>query len=106
VSPRWARRANTPDYSHTETLGGRNYSLMKANIPSRIAFAVDSALNSRIILDTMGAEKLVGRVTCSISLWVSASLSAYRHLYDGCRERKYNKLRQGAGSCQILPTKS
>lgn len=35
--------------------------LMKANIPSRIAFAVDSALNSRIILDTMGAEKLVGK---------------------------------------------
>ena len=35
--------------------------LMKANIPSRIAFAVDSAINSRIILDTPGAEKLVGR---------------------------------------------
>ena len=35
--------------------------LMKANIPSRIAFAVDSALNSRIILDTSGAEKLVGK---------------------------------------------
>lgn len=35
--------------------------LMKANIPSKIAFAVDSALNSRIILDTAGAEKLVGK---------------------------------------------
>ncbi len=35
--------------------------LMKANIPSRIAFAVDSAINSRIILDNPGAEKLVGR---------------------------------------------
>ena len=35
--------------------------LMKANISSRIAFAVDSALNSRIILDTSGAEKLVGK---------------------------------------------
>ena len=34
--------------------------LMKANIPSRIAFAVSSAMESRIILDQMGAEKLVG----------------------------------------------
>lgn len=35
--------------------------LMKANIPSRIAFAVSSAMESRIILDTTGAEKLVGK---------------------------------------------
>ena len=35
--------------------------LMKANIPSRIAFAVASAMESRIILDTAGADKLVGK---------------------------------------------
>ena len=35
--------------------------LMNANIPSRIAFAVASSLESRIILDNTGAEKLVGK---------------------------------------------
>jgi S-DNA-T family DNA segregation ATPase FtsK/SpoIIIE len=34
---------------------------MKANIPSRIAFSVSSAMESCIILDMQGAEKLVGK---------------------------------------------
>ncbi len=35
--------------------------LMKANIPARIAFNVSSMIDSRVILDMPGAEKLLGR---------------------------------------------
>lgn len=35
--------------------------LIKANIPCRIAFSVSSMIDSRVIIDTPGAEKLLGR---------------------------------------------
>jgi S-DNA-T family DNA segregation ATPase FtsK/SpoIIIE len=46
--------------------------LIKANITTRIAFSVASAVDSRTILDMPGAEKLVGR---GDSLFLSADLS-------------------------------
>ena len=46
--------------------------LIKANITSRIAFSVASAVDSRTILDTSGAEKLLGR---GDMLFISAQLS-------------------------------
>lgn len=71
--------------------------LMKANIPSRIAFAVSSALESRIILDNTGAEKLIGMgdmlyapLGCGKPLRVQGAFVS-----DEERERVINFIKQG-----------
>jgi S-DNA-T family DNA segregation ATPase FtsK/SpoIIIE len=51
--------------------------LIKANITSRIAFAVASATDSRTILDQQGAEKLVGR---GDMLFISSEMSTPKRL--------------------------
>lgn len=51
--------------------------LIKANITTRIAFSVASAVDSRTILDTSGAEKLLGR---GDMLYTSAELSKPKRL--------------------------
>lgn len=51
--------------------------LLKANIPGRIAFSVASAIDSRTILDSLGAEKLVGR---GDMLYSSAEVSKPRRV--------------------------
>ena len=79
--------------------------LIKANIPARIAFSVSSAIDSRTILDSQGAEKLLGR---GDMLFVTAELSkpkriqgAYvddreikkivRHIKDQSGEAEYDE---------------
>ncbi len=54
--------------------------LIKANFPSRIAFAVSSSVDSRVILDSVGAEKLLGR---GDMLYQASDSSKLRRL-QGC----------------------
>lgn len=49
--------------------------VIKANIPSRISFAVSSSTDSRTILDTGGAEKLVGKGDMLMMLAGSSNLN-------------------------------
>lgn len=54
----------------TEVITG----LIKANIPTRIAFAVSSSIDSRTILDSTGAEKLLGKGDMLVSLQGSTNM--------------------------------
>jgi S-DNA-T family DNA segregation ATPase FtsK/SpoIIIE len=54
--------------------------LIKANFPARISFAVTSSIDSRVILDTIGAESLLGR---GDMLFLNPEISAPLRL-QGC----------------------
>src|SRR5512143_539701 len=54
--------------------------LIKANFPARIAFSVASSVDSRVILDTTGAERLLGR---GDMLYVAPEIGSPQRL-QGC----------------------
>ncbi len=64
--------------------------LIKANFPARIAFAVTSQIDSRVILDTPGAERLLGKGDMLYMAPDSAKLQRIQGVFVA--DRELNKL--------------
>ena len=60
--------------------------LIKANFPARIAFAVASQIDSRVILDTPGAERLLGRGDMLFAAPDSSKLQRLQGVFVSDRE--------------------
>jgi S-DNA-T family DNA segregation ATPase FtsK/SpoIIIE len=80
--------------------------LIKANFPARIAFAVTSQVDSRVILDTPGAERLLGRGDMLLMLPDSAKLQRLQGCFvsDAEIHKIVNFWKQTAG--ELPPTVS
>lgn len=78
--------------------------LIKANMPARIAFSVASGIDSRTILDSLGAEKLLGR---GDMLFTTAEISKPRRLQgafvsDNEIKRIVNYIKDKGGEAQYI----
>jgi len=78
--------------------------LIKANMPARIAFSVASGIDSRTILDSLGAEKLLGR---GDMLFTTAETSKPRRLQgafvsDNEIRRIVNYIKDSGGEAQYI----
>lgn len=63
--------------------------LIKANLPSRISYRVGQKVDSKIILDQMGAESLLGRGDAFYSSWFTSACETSCSLGNRRRDRKY-----------------
>jgi S-DNA-T family DNA segregation ATPase FtsK/SpoIIIE len=84
--------------------------LIKSNITSRIAFAVSSQVDSRVILDTPGAEKLVGKgdMLFSTPRWLKPRRLQGAYITEAEIERVVNFWReqeQPAYDMEVLETR-
>ncbi|MGQ9501805.1 MAG: DNA translocase FtsK, partial [Anaerolineae bacterium] len=79
--------------------------LIKANFPARIAFAVTSQVDSRVILDSPGAERLLGRGDMLFMSPESTKLQRLQGVYVSDRElSRLVRFWKGAGiSEQVSP---
>ena len=82
--------------------------LIKANFPARISFAVTSQIDSRVILDTPGAEKLLGRGDMLFMAPDSAKLQRIQGCFVAENEidllvRQWKQLSAGDGPIVLQP---
>jgi S-DNA-T family DNA segregation ATPase FtsK/SpoIIIE len=77
--------------------------LIKANFPARIAFAVTSQIDSRVILDTPGAERLLGRGDMLLMLPDSPKLQRLQGCFvsDGEIHKIVNFWKQAVGESPL-----